>query len=261
MIRWGMGYAAAGALIIGVTLGLLGSGGGILTVPVLVYLVGHPEKQAIAESLLTVGTISMVGAVKYASRGRVRLEHVGYFGLPSMIGAYLGAVFGIYIPGTIQLILLSALMLLAARLLLDPMMDSKQEVESLPVRELGFRGFSVGIFTGLLGVGGGFLIVPSLILMSGLKISHAVGTSLAVIFLNCIVGFWKHYSMLDVHGLTLDWEVVALFCGFGLIGSEIGQLASTRLNPAHTKRIFAIFLLLLAFFMGMKELSRLVLNA
>lgn len=171
-----------GALLIGISLGLLGSGGSILTVPVLIYLVGEPEKVAIAESLGVVAAISMVGMIPYAIRKEVDWKSVFFFGIPGMAGTYGGAALSSYLSGTTQLLIFAVVMILAAGMMI------KNGDEANPEKKLNvskylliIEGLVVGVITGLVGVGGGFLIIPALVLVAGLDMRVAVGTSLFII--------------------------------------------------------------------------------
>src|SRR6185369_12064907 len=185
-----------GALGIGLTLGLLGAGGSILTVPVLVYVVGEAPKAAVAESLAIVGVIAAIGALPYARKGLVAWTTVLLFGVPGMMGSYVGAVAGKYVSGHVQLTAFSVLMLAAALLMMrPPHAASKPLAASKPVKVkrkapaqafaegmlIGVEGFGIGVLTGFMGVGGGFIIVPALVLLVGLPMHLAIGTSLVTI--------------------------------------------------------------------------------
>lgn len=161
-----MSLALLGALLIGLSLGLLGSGGSILTVPVLVYLLGEPPKQAIAESLLIVGGIALLGAVPYALRGLVDFRNVLFFGLPGMAGTYFGAWLSRFVSGQVQLLTFALVMLLAAYFMARPLPLKRQEGGRKPWK-IVLDGLFVGALTGFVGVGGGFLIVPALVLLGG----------------------------------------------------------------------------------------------
>ncbi|MEL6615065.1 MAG: sulfite exporter TauE/SafE family protein, partial [Bacteroidota bacterium] len=173
-------YALLGAVAIGLVLGLLGSGGSILTVPVLVYLAGHADKVAIAESLAIVGAIAAVGAMPYARQRLVDWHSVLYFGVPGILGTYAGAALSAFIPGAVQLALFAAVMILAAVLMFRGRKEvpEGEERPRQPLWLIAVEGLLVGVLTGLVGVGGGFLIVPALVLLGGLSMRVAVGTSL-----------------------------------------------------------------------------------
>ena len=152
-----MFWAFLGALLIGISLGLLGSGGSILTVPVLIYLVGEPEKVAIAESLGIVTAISLFGMLPYAIRKLVHWNSVVYFGIPGMLGTYGGASLSAYISGNTQLIIFALVMIVAAVLMIkNKVVDENQKKLSISNSVLIIEGLGVGLLTGLVGVGGGF---------------------------------------------------------------------------------------------------------
>lgn len=155
-----------GAAVIGLALGMLSSGGSILTVPVLIYLAGEPEKLAIAQSLVIVGFIALVGAIPYGLKRNIDWASVIWFGLPGMAGTYLGAFLSQWVPGVWQLGLFTTVMLLAAYLMLfPPKLGSLRQIRSR--LKIILDGLLVGILTGLVGVGGGFLVVPALVLLGG----------------------------------------------------------------------------------------------
>jgi hypothetical protein len=233
-----------GALAIGLSLGLLGSGGSILTVPVLHYLVGQPEKLAIGGSLLVVGLIASSAVVPYALHRQVEWRNVAWFGLPGMLGAWLGATLAHWVPGAVQLALFAVVMLVAAwRMLRGAAM---QRLEHEPRRTAVVAGgFAVGALSGLVGVGGGFLIVPALVLLAGVPMVNAVGTSLAVIALNSFTGFVKYLGVLERQSLALDWGVLAAVAAVGIVGSLAGHRLGRRLPQAKLRRGFGAFLLVM----------------
>ncbi len=241
--------ALLGALAIGLTLGLLGSGGSILTVPVLVYLVGQPERVAIAGSLAIVGSISAVAACIYFARKQISWRYVTLFGLPSMAGSYAGAWLSNFVASTLQLILFAVVMLLAAGFMLRPPRMNLRARKLAPRRRTGgsiaLDGTLVGLLTGLIGVGGGFLIIPTLVLLGGLSMQTAIGTSLAIIALNATTGFVKYLDILRQHGLALDWQLIFIFAGIGTISSIFGAATSNLIDGALLRRVFggALFLL------------------
>ncbi|MEM9292571.1 MAG: sulfite exporter TauE/SafE family protein [Acidobacteriota bacterium] len=255
-----------GALAIGLSLGLLGSGGSILTVPVLVYLVGEGEKVAIAESLAIVGLIAAVGSLRYARSGRVRWRAVALFGLPGMVGSVLGASAAAYLSGSAQLILFAIVMLLAAGWMLRPprglrsppnQRQAQTPPDTDPREEPPRRaaammrdGLAVGALTGLVGVGGGFLIVPALALLAGLPMLTAVGTSLTIIAMQSASGFLRHHQVLAERGLTVNLPLIATFAVLGVLGSlaghHLGQRLDARLPQHQLRRGFAAFLLIMA---------------
>lgn len=246
--------ALLGALLVGATLGLLGSGGSILTVPVLVYLADQPEKVAIAGSLLIVGAIALVGAIDHFRHGRVSLRHLLWFGVPGMIGTWVGAVLSAFVPGTVQLFVFALVMVVAAVFMLR---GFKAKTAHAPAWTLALNGVLVGAMTGFVGVGGGFLIVPALVFFGGLAMHDAVGTSLAIIVLNTLSGFIKHFDLLTERGLALDWKLITVFVAIGIIGSLVGARVGRRLPQQTLRKIFAIGVLAVAGFIGWQTLPAL----
>jgi hypothetical protein len=241
-----MPTAWLGALLVGVVLGLLGSGGSILTVPVLVYLVGEPDKLAIAESLGIVTIISLIGASPFALRKLVSWRDVLLFGVPGMAGAYGGAWLSKFVPGAAQLALFAAVMLLAAVMMFRQKSASAAEAETQAPRvywKVGLDGLAVGVLTGLVGVGGGFLIVPALVILGGLPMHLAVGTSLFIIAIKSASGFVKYVDLMGFE--TMHWDVILLFGAIGIVGSFIGGKVGAYVSQARLKRGFAVFLVVM----------------
>ncbi|GAA5512461.1 hypothetical protein Dcar01_01175 [Deinococcus carri] len=240
--------ALVGAALIGLSLGLLGSGGSILTVPVLVYLVGEPEKLAIAESLAIVGGISLVGAVPYALKRQIDWRSVLWFGLPGMVGTTLGSALSGHLSGSAQLLLFAVVMLLAAGMMFRP--ARKDDSGTAPPHRSSLRtsleGLGVGVLTGLVGVGGGFLIIPALVLLGGLPMSLAVGTSLTIITLNSVTGFLKHLNMQG--GPGLHGSLILVFTAIGILGSFLGARLGKSVSNDGLKRGFAGFLVVMGLY-------------
>ena len=238
-------YAWLGAALVGASLGLLGSGGSILTVPVLVYLVGEPEKLAIAESLAIVGGISVVGALPFALRRQVHWRSVLWFGLPGVAGTYAGATLSQFMSGAVQLLLFALIMLIAAVMMWRER-EEKETAGTHPTWQIVLEGLTVGVITGLVGVGGGFLIIPALVLLGGLPMQLAVGTSLLIIALKSFSGFLKYLDILGDYGVS--WGLVGLFIGLGILGSFAGSALSQRLPQALLRRLFAGVLVLMGIY-------------
>jgi len=242
-----------GAVLVGASLGLLGSGGSILTVPILVFLIGHPEKSAIAESLAIVAVIAAVGAASSTVLKQVHWRSVTWFGLPSMAGAFVGAWASQWLSGSVQMLIFAALLLPAAYRMLSP-----KEVQPRLCRPfcLSGAGLVVGILSGLVGVGGGFLSVPSLMLLGGLSLRLATGTSLVVIALSSAIGFAKHLHLLDLAGQAVDWRTIGLFIAIGVLASAGGQWLATRVPATSLRRGVGIFLLCMTAFMAFETMWR-----
>lgn len=265
-------FAWLGAAAVGLSLGLLGSGGAILTVPILVYLVGHDEKSAIAESLAIVGAIAVAGVIRAAMQKRVDFRSAALLAVPGIVGTYSGARAAKYVPGAVQLVLLSVLMLTAATLMFRsrPASSAALPEPSPPFAIHGrgplwiivVQGIGLGLATGLVGVGGGFLIVPVLVLLRKLPMPTAIGTSLAIIAVNSTTGFLKYLSMLgDQIGpsgptLRVDWNIIGVFIAIGIAGSLIGNALAGRINQATLKRIFAVFLVVMAGYILVRQAPR-----
>ena len=240
--------AGPGAIAIGLSLGLLGSGGSILTVPVLVYLVGQDEKVAIAGSLFVVGSIALAGGLQFVRAGLVQWRSVLVFGVPGMAGTYLGAMLAAYVSGVMQLALFALVMLAASWLMLRPIDLRHADSRQRAAWKIAADGLVVGIITGLVGVGGGFLIVPALVLLGGLSMHQAVATSLIVIALKSYSGFWKYLDVLEAQSLELDWTTLVVVTALGIVGSVVGSKLARRLPQDKLKRGFGWFLIVMGIY-------------
>ena len=238
------------AVVMGLALGLLGGGGSILAVPILVYALGFGAREAVAASLLVVGTTSLVSAAEHWRQGRVMLRVALVFGPIAAAGAYLGARLAGLLSGAVQLSLFAVVMLAAAFFMLrngEPEEDGKETPAKGPVRRLLPRfavpGMGVGLLTGLVGVGGGFLIVPALVLLGEVTMQAAVGTSLLVIAMNSFAGFAGYLGETEIR-----WGTLALFTALAVAGSFAGAYLA-RFVPQHAlKRGFALLLVVMALF-------------
>jgi len=232
------------ALIVGLTLGLLGGGGSILTVPTLVYALGVYPKAAVVMSLPIVGGAALVGALEQWRLGHIELKSAIPFGIAAMVGAFGGARIAVLISGRTQLFILGTVMLVAAVSLAWPP-RIRRETPETDARRSSFGllsvGVGVGILTGLIGVGGGFLIVPALVLLGGLSMTHAVGTSLLVIAMNAAAAYAGHHGMEEV-----AWDLVWLFGAFVAVGIVVGGRLIRRVNQAALKRAFSVVIFVIA---------------
>ena len=261
-------YAILGALVVGVSLGLFGSGGSILTVPVLIYLLHHTDKVAIAESLAIVGAVALIGAIPYARARLVDWRTAILFGLPGMAGTYLGAWIAAYVAGYVQLLVFAGVMLLAAlqmwrrsRGSTATMRSTRRESDHRSIVRIGADGLLVGTLTGFVGVGGGFLIVPALVLLGGLSMRAAVATSLVIIAMKSGAGFVKYLDVLSAIDAHVDWSTIALFIVLGVVGTFAGRVLNARVNQRALQRGFALFLVVMAGFILVKESSALLADA
>lgn len=247
-------FAWLGAMAIGVSLGLLGSGGSILTVPVLVYLIGQDEKLAIAGSLAIVGAIALAGSLPYLKKKQVDWRTVVLFGIPGMVGTYMGAWLATWVSGLVQLALFAVVMLLASWQMLKPATLDDSPHKPREVWRIGLDGLLVGVLTGLVGVGGGFLIVPALVLLGGLSMHRAVATSLVIIALKSFTGFWKYLDILDQQGLSLDWSVIAVVTALGVVGSFAGSRIAGRVDQHKLRKVFGLFLIVMGVYILIRTL-------
>ncbi len=241
-------FAIPGAIAIGLSLGLLGSGGSILTVPVLVYLVGQDEKLAIAGSLFIVGSIALAGSLQYLRAQLIQWRSVVVFGIPGMAGTWLGAWLAAFIPGITQLALFAVVMLVASVLMLRPLDLAHADGRARANWKIATDGLVVGAVTGLVGVGGGFLIVPALVLLGGLSMHQAIATSLVVIALKSFSGFYKYLDVLQQQSLSLDWPTLGLVTALGIGGSLAGSALARRLPQARLKTAFGWFLVVMGIY-------------
>lgn len=256
-----MGIELLGALLIGLTLGLLGSGGSAITVPVLVYFVGHGAKQSIAESMAIVGLISLAAAVPYAKSKLVDWRNVWYFGIPGMLGTLIGAWLGGIAADAMQLAVFGGVLIAAAYVMLRKSTTGSEpsaELHRSPIWRVAAEGTVVGIVTGFVGVGGGFLVVPALVVLGRLPMRLAIGTSLVIIALKAAIGFAKYQHYLAAHSLSVDIATISIFVCIGVAGSLLGRSLNAKLDQAMLKRVFAVFLILLGGFVMVQEGSKLV---
>lgn len=242
-------------VLIGAALGLLGGGGSVLTVPIFVYLLGFSPKEAIAMSLAVVGVTSAVGTATHWHAGNVNVRVAAVFGAVAMLGTVVGVRLSRFVPGTTQLVLFAAVMLAAAVFMLRsrPVCDDDvTEVSGEPftsVLKVMPGGLLVGLLTGVVGVGGGFLIVPALVLLR-MSVHEAVGTSLLVITGTCIVGFLGYFGH-----VSLNWVAVALVAAGTLPGIALGSYAHQYVPQSILRRGFAAFLVVIAAFILIENLS------
>lgn len=261
-----------GALAVGITLGLLGSGGSAITVPLLVYVLGHSGKTAIAESMAIVGLISFFAAIPYSKGKNVDWPSVVFFGIPGMAGTLVGAELGGWADESIQLVVFGAVLLLASGFMIrkaffspsdenvtdnHPPADTSESHRPTFNRfdraKMILEGLAVGVLTGFVGVGGGFLIVPALIILAKLPIRRAIGSSLVIIAAKSLVGFLKYQSVLSQMGLTIDWTSILIFAAIGVIAGNFGTRLNSKLDQKKLKQAFAIFLVLIGLFVIGKE--------
>ena len=258
--------AAVLALFIGLALGLLGGGGSILTLPILRYVLGMEAHDAIAVSLLVVGTTSTAAMIPHARRGRVRWRTGIVFGLAGMVGAFGAGRVAHHIPSSVLLGLFGLMMMVTALAMMRgrkapaagatsstpaPPAPPAREDEDLPIAKVLGEGLVVGAVTGLVGAGGGFLVVPALVLLGGLSMDVAVGTSLVVIAMKSFAGFAGYLGHAHI-----DWTIAGVVSASAVVGSLGGGALASKVSPDGLRKGFAWFVVAMAFFILGQEIPR-----
>ena len=255
-----LGYV--GALFIGLVLGLTGGGGSILTVPILVYLMSVSPVTATAYSLFIVGTTSTFGAIQNYRKNLVDIKNGFIFAIPSFIAVYLTRKFIVpriseiiiespilITKNTFLMLFFAVIMIFGALSVLKKKSQDNNNEEKRNLILIGIQTFTIGIIIGLVGAGGGFLIIPSLILFAKLPMRKAVGTSLFIIAMNSLVGFIG-----DVQNLEIDWVFLLTFSAISVVGIFIGMYLTKYTNESQLKKIFAYFVLVMATIILLKEM-------
>jgi uncharacterized membrane protein YfcA len=256
------GYASA--IVVGLVIGLAGGGGSILTVPIFVYVFGIPTVLATTYSLFVVGSTSLVGSVNHVLKKRVDLRVTVAFALPSFISVYLSRRFLVpalpdplfrlntfVLPKSDAILYFFAIvMVIAAKAMIRNDRPEQGEAADGKPRygALALDGLAVGMLTGTIGAGGGFLIVPMLVLLAGLPMNRAVATSVLIIAVNSFVGFLG-----DIHQTQLDWNFLLPFTGLSIIGIFVGLYLARFVAPDKLKQGFGWFVLLVAGYMIIRE--------
>jgi len=257
------GYIAS--IFIGIVLGLIGAGGSILTIPVLVYLFRIDAVLATSYSLFIVGATSVIGSFTYFKKGLVNVKTAIVFGIPSILAVYFTRVFILpAIPAKIfaigdftvdksmlLLLLFSALMIVASFSMIRN--RKKSEIKTTQNQQFNYsliliEGIMIGILTGLVGAGGGFLIIPALVLLSKLPMKEAVGTSLVIIAAKSLIGFAG-----EGEETIIDWSFLAVVTLFAMLGIMIGTLLSKKINGSKLKPAFGWFVLVMGVYIIVKE--------
>jgi uncharacterized membrane protein YfcA len=257
-----LGYVAA--IIMGIVLGAIGGGGSILTVPILVYLFGQDASSATGYSLLIVGLTASYGAVSYYRQGLIEIKAAVMFAIPSIIAVYLTRAFLMpAIPdviltspfvlekNTLIMVSFAILMLLSAYMMLTR--DNSQMKSSGNKHNpllIVLEGGLVGMATGILGAGGGFLIIPALVLLMGMEMKKAVGASLLIISLKSLIGFTGDLQA----GVQLDWVLISKLVVFTLFGMWLATRVAHKIESKKLQKGFGIFTLVIAVFILVKEI-------
>ncbi|MFJ6577270.1 sulfite exporter TauE/SafE family protein [Streptomyces sp. NPDC091368] len=244
----------AASLLVGVSLGALGGGGSILTVPLLVYLAGQDTRTAITTSLFVVGVTSLAALVPHARAHRVRWRTGLLFGAFSMAGAYGGGRLAAYVPATVLLVAFALMMLATAAAMLRGPRPGRERARrtraDLPLKQVAAEGLAVGAVTGLVGSGGGFLVVPALAVLGGLPMGLAVGTSLLVIAMNSFAGLAGHLS-----GIQVDWSLALTVTAAAVAGSLAGGRLAGRVPRETLRRVFGWFVVAMGVFVLAQQLD------
>jgi uncharacterized membrane protein YfcA len=236
------------AILVGLSLGALGSGGSIITIPILVYVAGVSPENAVGMSLVIVGTTSLMGAFLHLRRGNVALKPSLLFAATGMVGSYIGSRGTHLLAPRSVMLLFSIIMLIVGIRMWRSTVGTLEKGVFRPLRCLCV-GFVVGLLTGFLGIGGGFLLVPALVFYAGLDSRMAVGTSLAVIALNAPAGVIGQLQFASV-----DWPLLAGFLAFALGGMVAGAMLVSSLAETRLRRLFASTVLVLAIAVGVGNL-------
>ncbi len=253
----------AAALLMGVTLGVFGAGGSILTVPILVFLMGVPASEATAYSLFIVGITAVFGAYTYHKQDLIQFKIGFVFAMPAFVGVYAVrlflmpalpehiASFGRYdlSKDALVLIVFSLIMMMAAYAMIQPSKPQPSgEAKALSFPLIAVEGLVVGAVTGFVGAGGGFLIIPALVILAGLSMKQAVGTSLMIIAFKSLLGFVGDIQA----GLVVDWVLLLEMVGLSIMGVLIGERIARKVDGHKLKPVFGYFILL----MGLSILIR-----
>ncbi|TDH28561.1 sulfite exporter TauE/SafE family protein [Segetibacter sp. 3557_3] len=254
------GYIAS--LFIGVTLGLIGGGGSILTVPVLVYLFAISPTIAISYSLFIVGLTSLIGAFNNYRKGLVNFRTVLLFGSSSITTVFIARKFIIpFLPDvfftighfkvthSLFVMVVFAMLMLAASgsMISSRNIEPGERMNAKPARLVAY-GFMIGLVTGFLGAGGGFLLIPALVLLMKLPIKEAIGTSLLIIALNSLIGFVG-----DIGRHPIDWMFIMLISAIAIAGIFIGGYFNQRVNSEKLKKGFGWFVLVMGIYIIIRE--------
>lgn len=253
-----LGYILA--LIIGISLGVIGSGGSILTVPILVYIMKIEPFIATAYSLFIVGSTSLIGGIRLTIAKKVNFKAVLLFGIPSLVSVFITRAFFLpLIPESIEfgsyslsknvllMVLFAFVMLTSAYKMIVPKKPNVPQQESNLIK-LVIQGLLIGLLAGTVGAGGGFLIIPALVLFSNLSMKEAIGTSLCIIAIQSLVGFLG-----DLNHIDIDWALILSFSAISILGLGIGLYISKFIPDKNLKTTFGYFVLLMASYILLKE--------
>ena len=249
-----MGYFFA--LLIGLGLGLMGGGGSILTVPILIYLMGMEPKVSIPLSLGIVALTSLVGVFRHAKDKNVNFQLAFFFGPFTMVGSFLGARLSQFLSDQEQLLFFSVIMLIASFFMMRDQKDlpteraRTKENKTKLILLMSIQGLAIGLITGIVGVGGGFLIVPALVLILKQSMREAIGTSLLIISMNSVTGLLGHLGQ-----VIIPWTFLAKFSALSVIGIFLGSSLAHKISQKKLKKSFGYFLIVIGCFVLYKNLA------
>ena len=258
-----IGYALA--TVIGISLGLIGGGGSILTLPILVYLLGINPVLSTAYSLFVVGSTSLVGAFSYMKKGLVNYKTAVIFAIPSFLAVFLTRKYlmpaipdHLFSVGSLEvtkdlgiMVLFALVMLMASYSMITDKKPETDEAGALKynIPLIAAEGFVVGTLTGVVGAGGGFLIIPALVLLVRLPMKMAVGTSLLIIAAKSLIGFLG-----DISNQVIDWQFLVIFTGLSIVGIFVGTWLTKYIPGEKLKKSFGWFVLIMAVYILAKEI-------
>lgn len=235
-------------LLVGLLLGTLGSGGSILMLPILVYAAGIEPHAAVPMAMVVVGITSLAGASLHARRGHFHLKGMLLMGSSGVVGSLLGSRGTSMLPPQTLMQIFAAILLIAGTLMLRGRDGDLRPTLCRPARCLS-AGLFIGLLTGFLGVGGGFLIVPALVLLAGLEPAVAVGTSLGIIAINTAAGLLG-----QLRSVSLDGQATIYYALLALVGMFVGQRVARAISSHTLPRLFAAFLILVGLLIGLRTL-------
>lgn len=256
-----LGYLAS--IIIGLSLGLIGGGGSILTIPILVYLFKINPENATSYSLFIVGLTSLFGCISHYKMGNLKIKSAMYFAIPSIfsiliirevifpkIASTIFTIASYQVSKDLLIMIVFSVLMIAAAVSMIRKTKTPTHTPKTNYTRLGIIGFLVGIVTGFLGAGGGFLIIPALLFFANLPMKQAVGTSLLIIFINSSIGFGG-----DIYtGMPIDYPFLLTISGIALIGMLIGIKLSKKIDGAKLKPLFGWFVLVMGIYIIAKEI-------
>ena len=227
--------------VVGGVMGLLGGGGTVLLLPLLVYVGSMSPHAAIGTSLVVVGLGALAATVQHARAGRVRWRVGLNFGFAAMLGAFPGGWVAQFVSGTWLMVGFAMLMMVAGLVMLRPRKELRQRDEPVAWYWIWIEGVLVGFFTGLVGAGGGFMIVPALVLLGGLDMKEAVGTSLFIMSMKSVAALAGQLTHVE-----LDWSLVIVVSMAAIVGSTVGAFVTRWVSAQRLRMSFAILVVLLA---------------